>query len=334
MALPFGRGMATLKSKCPVVTELVQIPKLCLVGRAPPRSLTIELNHIEIPPNMDHWPHFHNGVAAALQISTKPDAAIDAGWILFNLPKNKEMSPEMAGFALGLGLNGHLSSLALFNIHDYLTRCDSLTNLALLLGISCAKYGTADLDIHRALICHLAFLLPPTVIELNVKHLVQTAGIVSLGLLHAETGNRLISQSLAKELGKPPGSDPEDCLDRESYALACGLALGFINLGQGNVAAADGHSTLTDQLIRYMTGGPLRSNLLLSNAPLFKPETFDESCGLNAKELSQQIKEDDIVNLDVSCPAATLALGMMYLKVNDICKFPNISTSADFILDK
>ena len=34
------------------------------VGRAPPRGTRVEMTHIDISPNMDHWPSFHNGVAA------------------------------------------------------------------------------------------------------------------------------------------------------------------------------------------------------------------------------------------------------------------------------
>ena len=39
MALPVGRGMVTLSTYHPVATETLPIPKLCLTGRAPPRSV-------------------------------------------------------------------------------------------------------------------------------------------------------------------------------------------------------------------------------------------------------------------------------------------------------
>ncbi|GFS60501.1 anaphase-promoting complex subunit 1 [Trichonephila inaurata madagascariensis] len=69
MAATVGRGMFTLRAYNPVVTEALPIPKLCLTGRAPPRNTTVDLSHIDVPPNMNMWPLFHNGVAAGLSIS-------------------------------------------------------------------------------------------------------------------------------------------------------------------------------------------------------------------------------------------------------------------------
>ena len=33
------------------------------------RNTTVDLSHIDTPPNMSAWPHFHNGVAAGLRIA-------------------------------------------------------------------------------------------------------------------------------------------------------------------------------------------------------------------------------------------------------------------------
>ena len=48
MALPIGRGMATLHTLEPVITESLPIPRLCLTGKAPPRGTTVDLTHIEV----------------------------------------------------------------------------------------------------------------------------------------------------------------------------------------------------------------------------------------------------------------------------------------------
>jgi len=78
--------MFTLRTAAPVVTETLPIPRLCLTGRAPPRGTTVDLSHIEVVPNMNLWPLFHNGVAAGLRIA--PNASnIDSNWIVFNKPK-------------------------------------------------------------------------------------------------------------------------------------------------------------------------------------------------------------------------------------------------------
>lgn len=78
--------MLTLHTACPVSSEPLPIPRLCLSGRAPPRGTTVDLSHIEVVPNMNLWPLFHNGVAAGLRIA--PSASnIDSTWIVYNKPK-------------------------------------------------------------------------------------------------------------------------------------------------------------------------------------------------------------------------------------------------------
>ena len=67
-SLPY-RGMFTLCSYHPVVTETLPIPKLCLTGRAPPRNTAVDLSHIDTPHCMSAWPQFHNGAAAGLRIA-------------------------------------------------------------------------------------------------------------------------------------------------------------------------------------------------------------------------------------------------------------------------
>lgn len=78
--------MLTLRTSFPVASEPLPVPRLCLSGKAPPRDTTVDLSHIEVVPNMNLWPLFHNGVAAGLRIS--PNAAnIDSTWIVYNKPK-------------------------------------------------------------------------------------------------------------------------------------------------------------------------------------------------------------------------------------------------------
>ena len=134
----FFRGLFTLSTYQPLSTETLPIPKLCLTGRASPRNTTVDLTHIDTPANMNHWPLFHNGVAASVRIDKH--AKLDSTWILFNQCKVSEMSEnEHAGFLMGLGLNGHLEYLANYNIHDYLTRVHEMISVGLILGMAAGK---------------------------------------------------------------------------------------------------------------------------------------------------------------------------------------------------
>ena len=125
MALPVGRGAMAFQCASPLPTEPVSIPRLCLSGKAPPRGTTVEMDHIEVVPNMDRWPSFHNGVAAGLRIPASQES-IDSTWITFNKPKDLSSHPnelvEHGGFLMALGLNGHLSKLGKLESFDYLVK--------------------------------------------------------------------------------------------------------------------------------------------------------------------------------------------------------------------
>ncbi|XP_030877983.1 anaphase-promoting complex subunit 1 [Leptonychotes weddellii] len=303
MALPVGRGMFTLFSYHPVPTEPLPIPKLNLTGRAPPRNTTVDLNsgNIDVPPNMTSWASFHNGVAAGLKIA--PASQIDSAWIVYNKPKHAELANEYAGFLMALGLNGHLTKLATLNIHDYLTKGHEMTSIGLLLGVSAAKLGTMDMSITRLLSIHIPALLPPTSTELDVPHNVQVAAVVGIGLVYQGTAHRHTAEVLLAEIGRPPGPEMEYCTDRESYSLAAGLALGMVCLGHGSNLIGMSDLNVPEQLYQYMVGGHRR----------FQAGMHREK----HKSPSYQIKEGDTINVDVTCPGATLALAMIYLKTNN-----------------
>ncbi|XP_019719671.1 anaphase-promoting complex subunit 1 [Hippocampus comes] len=322
MSLPVGRGLFTLFSYQPVPTELLAIPKLNLTGRAPPRNTMVDLNsgNIDVPANMPSWPSFHNGVAAGLKIA--PASQVDSAWIVYNKNKNQEMANEHAGFLMALGLNGHLTKLGTLNIHDYLAKGHEMTSIGLLLGVAAARLGTMDVSTTRLLSIHIPALLPPTSTELDVPHNIQVASVIGIGLVYQGTGHRHIAEVLQSEIGRPPGPEMEYCTDRESYSLAAGLALGMVCLGQGSNLIGMSDLNVPEQLYQYMVGGHRRPPVGASRE--------------RHKSPSYQIKEGDTINVDVTCPGATLALAMIYLKTNnrsiaDWLKPPDTWFLLDFI---
>lgn len=206
MALPVARGMFTLRTSTPIITEQLPIPRLCLTGKAPPRGTTVELAHIDVPPNMNIWPLFHNGVAAGLRIH--PDASnIDSTWIVYNKQQQGEFGIEHSGFLMALGLNGHLKNLAPFSMYEYLVECHEATNVGLLLGLSATHRATMDVSMTKLLSLHVETLLPPTSIELNVQQNVQVAALMGVGLVYQGTAHRHISHALLSEIGKLKNQD-------------------------------------------------------------------------------------------------------------------------------
>lgn len=298
MALPLGRGMFTLRTSTPAATESLNIPKLCLSGKEKLKGAAIELQQIEVPQNMNVWPMFHNGVAAGLQLT--PDCKdVDSTWIVYNKPKGQQDgATEHAGFLMALGLNGHLKSLSFISIYEYLVKCDEMTSLGLILGISAAHRGTMDTTTTKLLSVHIEALLPATALELDIPQNIQVAAIMGIGLIYQETAKRHIAEVLLQEIGRPPGPEMENCVERESYALTAGLALGLVTLGKGESPPGLKDLHLPDTLHYYMIGGNRRP-LTGSQKEKYKLQSF-------------QVREGDTVNIDVTAPGATLALGLMF----------------------
>ncbi|CAH2241616.1 jg3948 [Pararge aegeria aegeria] len=301
MALPVARGMVTLRSLPCSPTEPLTLPKLCVSGRGPPpRCNTITLGGGDTPPHCLLWPTFHNGVAAGLALVPMTGTSIHSSWIIYNKPRGtQDMSTEHAGFLLALGLNGHLRDMPFMNKYEYLVKCHEMISIGLLLGLAATYRGTMDVQATKMMSIHLEPLLPPTSIELDIQQGVQVAALLGVGLLYQGTAHAHYSQVLLNEIGKPPGPDMENCVEREGYALAAGLALGLVCLRAASTTPHLAH--IAPQLRTYMLGGDRRVNG--SQKDRYKQSSF-------------AIREGGTVNLDVTSPGATVALGLLYLRSN------------------
>lgn len=114
----------------------------------------------------------------------------------------------------------------------------------------------------------------------------------------------------------------ENCVERESYAITAGLALGLVTLGQGETPTGLRDLQLPDTLHYYMIGGNKRP-LTGSQKEKYKMPSF-------------QVREGDTVNIDVTAPGATLALGLMFFgtgnkSVADWMNPPNTSYLLDLV---
>lgn len=342
LALPIGRGMFTLRTYKPVIAETFPIPKLCLTGRVPPRNTTVELTHIDTPANMNTWPLFHNGVAAGLRACPSASKVIDSSWIMYNRPKSSasgsnssnDATNEHAGFLLALGLNGHLDKLSSMNFYDYLGKGNELTRVAVLLGLAAARRGSMDNAATKMLSIHVEALLPPSSTELDIQPVVQVASVLGIGLLYAQSGNSHMAEVLLSEIGRPPGPEMEHYIDRESYALAAGLAFGLITLGKGNQlmggvsTAASTASTCVVNSSANFVSSTCTSNLPPESGTSMADQLFNFMIGGHKKPLttpqrekyktpSYQIREGDYVNADVTSPGATLGLGMLFFNTGN-----------------
>ncbi|KAG5439906.1 hypothetical protein PCANB_000188 [Pneumocystis canis] len=279
LSIPVGRGLYAYSSKTPLPTEKFPISSFNFTVKIKPQQVQVPVAKTFLDDQTTTWGLFHNGAAAALSISNDTKD-ISASWIVYNKPN--ELSNRHAGFLFGLGLNGHLKSMATWHAFNYLTSKHTMTSIGLLLGLSVSFIGTMDPTITRLLSVHVLALLPPGSSELNLSTLTQTAGILGIGLLYYNTQHRRMSEVLLTEISRfsPPGQEFRD----EGYRLSAGFALGFINIGKGQNLKGLQDLHIVKSLVSCISGG-------------------------RHEETSQ--------NLDMASSGAVIAVSLIYLKTND-----------------
>ncbi|KAG9125312.1 Anaphase-promoting complex subunit 1 [Ceratobasidium sp. 392] len=294
-SLAFGRGAYTFGSVPTVMTDVYTIPKIELSVKIYPQNVTVAPEANRIPPDCFQFANFHNGVAAALRISPS-SGSVDSSWIAFNRPN--DLTAEHAGFLYGLGLTGHLRSMVTWHTFRYLTPKHELTSMGVLLGLAAAHMGTADKATTKLLCVHIPALLPPRAAELNIPHATQIAALSGVGLLYLGTRDRRMAEVMLGEIGKSDGQDAE------AYAVSAALSFGMVMLGMGARATSPVDMEILAQLRVLIQGEPARSGA--SAAPGEKP-SFD---------------------VNVTSPAATMALALMYLRtgrtdIADLLELPD-----------
>ncbi|KAI0299010.1 hypothetical protein B0F90DRAFT_1818336 [Multifurca ochricompacta] len=300
LALPLGRAMFTFGSVPTVTREAYTIPKIEFSIHLQPQNVTIAPEQNKIPLDSLNWGDFHNGVAAALRISPSSNV-IESSWIKFNRPS--ELTPEHAGFLYGLGLTGHLREMLTWHTFGYLTPKHDLTSIGMLLGLSAANVGSGNRHVTKLLAVHTPALLPTPTIDLNVPLITQAAGLVGLGLLYMGSKNRRMAEVCLKQISRNDLTQPDLSNEhREAYAMAAALAFGMVTLGQGSVVPIPADEALVSEL-RILIHGEAPSHMR-----------------------SRRTRAAFDINL--TSPAATIALGLMYLKtesqeVADILTIPD-----------
>ncbi|ANB12150.1 anaphase promoting complex subunit 1 [Sugiyamaella lignohabitans] len=279
-AIPFGRAALFYSSRRPLATEKYLIPRLNFNVVIRPSNVTILTPKSFLQEENLAWAHFHNGVSAGLSISTEYNH-ISGSWIVFNRPPS--LNSQHAGFLLGLGLNGHLTKLKEWHIYNYLGPKHIPTSIALLIGMAASQMGSCDIKLTKVLSVHVAALLPMGSSDLNVSTLVQSSGLIGVGLLYCNSQHRRMSEILLSEVDTSAITQQSVEKD-EGYCLAAGISLGFINIGKGNDLKGLSDVQAVERL------------------------------------LEMAVKTSDIQrtqNFDRSVPGALMALLFMFLKTNN-----------------
>ncbi|KAJ3176746.1 Anaphase-promoting complex subunit 1 [Geranomyces variabilis] len=242
LARSAGRAALTFGTVTPTLTAPLKIPDLVVAAKFPPMTAVVSLD----APNNAHcpwtWPEFHNGVAAGLSVVANCPA-IDGPWIVFTAPVESEESkrvvkPKHAGLLLGLGLTGNLK-ITNYDLIEYLNLKQDTVAIALLLGLAATHIGTGNLRDTRLCLSHIdsGEDLSGKPAGLEIKG----AAVIAIGLLYIESFNRQFTERvlyLLSEVEKESRNIPID--QRESVALACGFALGFMTVGGLDTSSAAG----------------------------------------------------------------------------------------------
>ena len=330
-ATPVGRGAASLGTIRAKPTEALRIPQLCFAGCLPSQQyavVNLDLTSPDAPRDFASWPEFHNGAAAGLTLDPETSGDLNRAWIVFNRPKVPTF--EHAGVLMSLGLNGHLSGLTATDLYRYLAQEHEATTIGTLLGVSASKIGTADPGTSRMCFLHLPTRHPSSFPEIELPTLVQSCALVSVGLLYQATAQRLIVETLLSELGKSPEGDSTS--GKECYALSAGIALGLVTLGCGQTASGLSDLHIAERLRHFTLGGvsrlmpsaggvassPSRRATGISSDNFEGDSFFRHSENFTKPPSDGYTLEGSMVNVDLSAPGAMMALGMMYLKTNDV----------------
>ncbi|CAN1174838.1 Anaphase-promoting complex subunit 1 [Linum perenne] len=325
-ALPLGRGAFTLATISTLLTEEFAVPKLVLAGRLPAQqNATVNLDpNIRNIQELISWPEFHNAVAAGLRLAPL-QGKVSRTWIIYNKPEVP--NAVHAGLLLALGLHGYLHGLIMSDIYKYFTQEHESTTVGLMLGLAASYRGTMQPSISKCLYFHIPALQSTSLAELELPSLLQSAALVSVGMLyegsvHPQTMQILLVimylqaydmalcllnhtpyvENLQAELGRRSSGD--NVLEREGYAVSAGFALGLVALGRGNDALGFVDS-LVDRLFRYIGGKELNHQ----DRPLSFNVLADES-----NRSAGQVMDGTAVSIDVTAPGAIIALALMFIK--------------------
>lgn len=280
LTMAIGKSIVFYSMKSPLTTEIFPFWKLNFITKIKPENMTVTPDKEAVGNDALQWGYFHNGAANGLTISNQAKG-ITGSWITFN--KTSQFSPQHAGFLLGLGLNGHLKSLEEWNIYNYLGPKHLFTSIGLLLGMSASLKRTMDVKLTRVLSVHVVALLPHGASDLIVSTSVQTAGLIGIGLLYLETQHRRMTEVLLSQITGKVLVEEKEIAD-ESYRLAAGIALGYVNLGKANDLKSLNDTGVVDKLL----------DIAVSMKDIQSDESYDKSM-----------------------TGSILALTFIYLKFND-----------------
>ncbi|KRY76076.1 Anaphase-promoting complex subunit 1, partial [Trichinella pseudospiralis] len=258
------------------------------------------------------WVFFHHGVASTLMLQSNGLMPPPVTSYTQRLEQTTRCNAQIGGELFGLGLNNLLDDIEECDCHELLVLKDPMLSVGLLLGLSANKRGTGDHSVMKKLALHVPFLSTKVAVDLSIEPILQSASILGIGLLFAETCSIKLCYALLQEIKYLCWITQGFIQEKESYTLTCGIALGFICLGQGPRIFESTGAALFRDLIKLLHG------------QMEKPDNFDVLRTIYGDALPTAFQMTH-----VSAAPTILALGMLFLKTSNFMvmenlKLPNI----------
>lgn len=184
------------------------------------------------------WPEFHNGVAFGLAMRPPCERKADREWFVRIMSCRRpadDNSFRRAGLLFGLGLRGYMKP-DVFRPDDWLVELgmgNCAVICAVLLGVSASNIGSEYGKARKLCYLHTPALSGQSKQSTGsaVQVLLECCGVVSLGLLHYNSGHVTLATCLLKNLRNlgsiTGGSDECGVGLRPAYGLSLGVALGL-----------------------------------------------------------------------------------------------------------
>ena len=318
-------------------------------------TVKLDLSAASASADFTAWPEFHNGAAAGLALAARTKGELTRAWIVFNRPR--EPSYTHAGVLMALGLTGHLRALTNTDLYRYLVQEHDATTLGVLVGVAAARRGTMNPDASKMCFLHLPTRHPSAFPEVELSPTVQAAALLSVGLLYEGSAHRLMSEILLAEIGREPGGDgAAHGREGYALAAGLALGLVTLGRGRSAIGLADlqiperlrrflgggaepgcGEGVAGRSPMSRQPGGAGGDNARVGvqDWELGEAEELEAIAalagGVNERDRGVpsgedaaststsggQVMEGDMVNLDVTAPGATLALGLMFMRTGD-----------------
>ncbi|RCH98868.1 Anaphase-promoting complex subunit 1, partial [Rhizopus stolonifer] len=273
-----GRAIYAYATHMPDLTKTLPLEPIKMAAKLLPLRTTVNLDESLWNKEFLHWPQFHNGVAAGLRIS--PNNYVNDSWISFCHPG--ELEPQHGGMLLAMGLNGILKRLTLEYWYHIIRQSCSLVSVGFIMGIAAAYRGTEDKKVTKLLSAYIPALLERDVAPFNQSNLILASSLLGLGLLHMNSCDKKMATVMLQEIGRYVTHDLSLLeADYQTCALAAGFSLGFITLGKGK-----------------------------QDLKAIDPDLCKKLCALMLGKEGPEKR----INLDITSPGATIALGLMYLR--------------------